>query len=531
MTASPPFDPASLPAPSPHRANVTRAELAALALILLAHLAYSAAFIHRSSFPLGDLRIYCLFDDAMVSMEYAKNWALGDGPVWNAGQRVEGYSNFLWMGVMALVHLARFEPQTNCLILQLIGECLLIVGLGLTWLLARTAGLSPGARVLAVAVLAAHYPTNFWALEGMETALITALTTSGLILLTRAVRTQTTSLSALLVLGITPLVRPECVLILSLSALWLFLTAPRHRTRTVGFALLAAIPLALHLLWRHSFYGDWFPNTYYLKLTGIPILERLADGLNFTWLSLWRSFPLWAAVCVGLALQPLRHLGVGLSLFAALALYQTWAGGDAWARDRFLLPLMPALIVAASFYIARLAAALSATPPMRAGILALAAFVIAAVSNLSFTRECLLIDPPLYTQDNQENVFRALAFKELSDPDATIAVSWAGAPPYFADRPGIDLLGKNDAHVARLPAQPLRRPPGHRKWDIDYSLDRLKPDVIAARYLEIFVDRDSFNYYNRHFYQFHGREVFLWVRYDTKKVFTSMMYRTSKRQN
>src|SRR5689334_19781398 len=39
-------------------------------------------------------------DDAMTSMQYAKNLALGNGLVFNVGERVEGYTNFLWVLVM-----------------------------------------------------------------------------------------------------------------------------------------------------------------------------------------------------------------------------------------------------------------------------------------------------------------------------------------------------------------------------------------------------------------------------------------------
>src|SRR5688500_18656160 len=39
-------------------------------------------------------------DDAMTSMQYAKNLVEGNGLVFNLGERVEGYTNFLWVMVM-----------------------------------------------------------------------------------------------------------------------------------------------------------------------------------------------------------------------------------------------------------------------------------------------------------------------------------------------------------------------------------------------------------------------------------------------
>lgn len=61
----------------------------------------------------------------------------------------------------------------------------------------------------------------------------------------------------------------------------------------------------------------------------------------------------------------------------------------------------------------------------------------------------------------------------------------AGAFPYFANRVAIDLLGKADGHVARVPMKTFHRlrsliwfAPGHLKWDFAHSIGRLRPDVV-----------------------------------------------------
>src|SRR6187401_920414 len=42
-------------------------------------------------------------DDALISLRYAQNLLHGNGLVWNPGERVEGYTNFLFvLGVSAL---------------------------------------------------------------------------------------------------------------------------------------------------------------------------------------------------------------------------------------------------------------------------------------------------------------------------------------------------------------------------------------------------------------------------------------------
>ncbi|MER6794984.1 hypothetical protein ABT262_23990, partial [Amycolatopsis mediterranei] len=41
-------------------------------------------------------------EDALVTFRYAQNIADGNGPVFNPGERVEGYTNFSWLVLVAL---------------------------------------------------------------------------------------------------------------------------------------------------------------------------------------------------------------------------------------------------------------------------------------------------------------------------------------------------------------------------------------------------------------------------------------------
>jgi hypothetical protein len=61
-----------------------------------------------------------------------------------------------------------------------------------------------------------------------------------------------------------------------------------------------------------------------------------------------------------------------------------------------------------------------------------------------------------------------------------VATFWAGAIPYFSQRHAIDILGKSDPHIAREVQPVLSRdfPPGHGKFDLQYSLRTLQADVL-----------------------------------------------------
>ncbi len=63
---------------------------------------WSVAFIYGSSFIAVDgKRYFCLFDDAMISMRYAWNFSHGLGLVWNQGEYIQGYTNFLMTLLMS----------------------------------------------------------------------------------------------------------------------------------------------------------------------------------------------------------------------------------------------------------------------------------------------------------------------------------------------------------------------------------------------------------------------------------------------
>src|SRR5207249_9160233 len=66
------------------------------------------------AFGLGVAHIvymHVMYDDAFISYRYAANLAHGLGLVYNPGERVEGYSNFLWTLLMAVVVLLGGRPE------------------------------------------------------------------------------------------------------------------------------------------------------------------------------------------------------------------------------------------------------------------------------------------------------------------------------------------------------------------------------------------------------------------------------------
>src|SRR5439155_2776595 len=148
----------------------------ALWLPLLAAGGFYAAFIARSSFTFQGRTYFVLFDDAMISMRYARNLADGHGLVWNAGQHVEGYSNFLWTLWMSAIHLLGLPDRLSSLGVMVTGALLLVLNLLVVRRLCAL--LVPGRPLvgaLGMVMTGLYYPFVFWALRGMEVGLAALL--------------------------------------------------------------------------------------------------------------------------------------------------------------------------------------------------------------------------------------------------------------------------------------------------------------------------------------------------------------------
>ena len=151
-------------------------------------------------------------------------------------------------------------------------------------------------------------------------------------------------------------------------------------------------------------------------------------------------------------------------------LYSVYVGGDAWeywgGSNRYIAIVMPEFFVLLSFALFQIADTFVSTVQTRsanrvtlAAFAALVTFSILTANSIYGVRawlEVLLIHPPLHSGkggENQGEVEQALMLRRITTPEAVIAVVRAGTIPYFADRPSIDLLGKNDC---TLPVSPRK---------------------------------------------------------------------------
>ncbi|HTP01129.1 MAG TPA: hypothetical protein VMJ64_07115, partial [Anaerolineales bacterium] len=127
----------------------------------------------------------------------------------------------------------------------------------------------------------------------------------------------------------------------------------------------------------------------------------------------------------------------------------------------------------------RLAGSRTAKPTIAAVIVLLALAVISGRPWRAWAGD----NAPLLKADirrTREGLFLA----KYTAPEAVIAVHAAGQIPYYSGRTTIDLLGLNDPVIAKGPVTgPFY--PGHDKWNYEYSIAGLRPDLIADNWIKL----------------------------------------------
>src|SRR5262245_23886944 len=85
---------------------ITRRRPAILAALAALFIAYSVrSIIDFAVVTIDGTQYFLVDDDVMISMRYGRNLAYGAGLVYNAGERVEGFSTPLLTFLAALLHL------------------------------------------------------------------------------------------------------------------------------------------------------------------------------------------------------------------------------------------------------------------------------------------------------------------------------------------------------------------------------------------------------------------------------------------
>lgn len=437
----------------------------------------------------------------MISMRFAKNFASGAGLLWNPGEPpVEGFTNLLWTLYMSIFHLLPIPESKICLAIQLTG---IAIQLGTIILIKRIAenifGKDKFIVLLPVLLTAFYLPLNSWSLQGMEVGLLGLILAAAALVIQRCLTQGSTALPAFILFWFAIFVRMDSAVPLLASTI--FLTA-FDKTQRMKHLLQGGITFATSLglleAFRYSYYHDWLPNTYYLKVTGYPPLRRIAQGAYNVGKFILQSNPwLFAITAFGVFKNKSDKFTLYLAaIVLAQFAYSTYVGGDAWEGwgNRYITQAMPLFFLLFTSGINALAQIklkpqkLEAMPAMIAVLIAVIA--LPSFNNVPGLRNLLLLEHPIAYEPNENRLELALALKKVVLERGRIAATLCGILPYFAGHNCIDMLGKCDVVVAKEDMHPLERIapeeiswrwfyPGHMKWDYKHSIGDLAPDVVV----------------------------------------------------
>ncbi|MFC4606116.1 flagellar motor control protein ZomB [Rhodococcus kronopolitis] len=227
-------------------------------------------------------------DDGLIVLRTVRNLLAGNGPVFNAGERVEANTSTVWTYlVYAFGWLTeiRLEYVVLALALVLSGAAVLLgmLGTGALWT-DRAGARGRSVLLLPAGVLAyiAVPPARDFATSGLETCLVIFwIALVWLLMVQWSQREPTTArvLTLAFVAGLGPLVRPEMVIVAGLALLMIFLTPGGWKRRVAIVAVAGALPVG-YQIWRMGYYGLPYPNTAVSKDAGGA---KWGQGWSYLW--------------------------------------------------------------------------------------------------------------------------------------------------------------------------------------------------------------------------------------------------------
>ncbi len=429
-----------------------------------------------------------LSDDALISLRYARRLLDGQGLTWTEGRPVEGYSNLLWILLVAALGRLGVDLVAAARILGFVGGALAIAAIFRAWPAHTPRQALPAAGGALVIALSA--PIGVWTFGGLEQPLVAACLAWATALsfpLLAGERSPRALLGTSLCLGLLCLSRPDGPLFTVGTVLAMALGAGGRRRRlhtALALVVLPALCVLGQQVFRVATYGEWIPNPALVKLA--PSEHHLLGGLRYLGAGLLSLSPfsqlgLGIAVAGALGIgspHPARRARLRLVLIQALLwlAYVAAVGGDIFPGYRHFVPIVVLLGFAVADGLAWLAPRSGSRRATLAVVAALAstlvAFALVQVRSHQSQRA-------IAERFEWRGQVVGLAFKRaFGEARPLVAVTAAGCIPYWSELPALDMLGLNDHHLARQrPPDFGEGPLAHELGDGAYVLSR-RPDLI-----------------------------------------------------
>lgn len=410
-----------------------------------------------------------MHDDAFISFRYALNLATGEGLVWNPGDYVEGYTNFLWTLLMSAAIRFGLDPVP---VSQALGLLSLLGTLVFAYRLVVFITRSDLAAVLVVLLLGTNFTFSSYATGGLETQFQTFLIVTTVYYSLKIGTDQRWAARRLIALSLlyaaALLTRLDSAAALVPPFLWVSWRLLRSAasnalplSKVIAWLLPVVIVVGAWLNWKFLYYGDLLPNSFYSKATAsVTSASRGLVYIGYFFLS-YVLFPF-------VLIAPFRAKKISFppSMRLLAAILVTWSvyvigvGGD-FMEFRFLVPVMPfgmMFLVCLIMSFRRQAVGIALVALVIAGSIWHAATFRAAHGIASINKLQGHLDNP-----DEDWIGIGKTLGRLFDGETvTIATTAAGAIPYYSGLRTIDQMGINDKFVARRGVLWATRP-GHQR--------------------------------------------------------------------
>jgi hypothetical protein len=412
---------------------------------------------------IGDKPFYLLNDDYMIIQRYAYNFVHSGQLVYNLGQRVEGFSEPFILFMLAIpLELLKIDSAMIGLVVWIVHAVVSGIIALLIYLTAKRSG-HRNAGILMAAIYISLPNHSFFAFAGLSVY----LEALGILLAFYFLRKQGKAFWT--IMAVLPLLHAT---MLPIWGMLLLIRWSIFKKRAIIGSVAAIIPLVSYFAFRIIYYGLLFPNTYYMKSSGV---WNFSGGLMYVTNFLGWMIPL-AILAVIVFRQSdsisnetekkilLRDLAIAFLPYLAFTLK---VGGDNFGWYRFYFILMPTFMM----YLGHLQANGKAKM---------------VIIGLVFCQFCLNLyghaeqwEPgQVLRKTETRRVAIGLALKNNTKPDALVAAFGIGQIGYYSQRPILDMLGKTDTYIAKLPPKPTRRV-SHQK-DSPENAMKHKPDYVCV---------------------------------------------------
>ncbi len=415
-------------------------------------------------------------EDAYISFRYAENACNGNGIVYNIGEKVEGYTNFLWVILLAIFRKLFVFPD----IAKILGTLFSLLLIVLLIFKDRDSGQSRYKGILTAILLIADPGFHVWSVAGLETALFSFLLVAALFLDQR----QFPAKSAVtgIVFGLATLTRPEGALFFALYLLPKCIHFRKDKVEIIKYIIGFAVVVLPHELFRLVYYNGWVPNTFWVKSKRFR-----GGGLQY----LIKYFPM-----TGFWMFPVAMAGLFvrkfhkdyLSCFLPVAGYLSYVyyiGGDWMALGRFIIPVLPFAAVCATDTLFAV---------RRPGLKRVVSFFLIlniATALVSIRFDLLRFRPSHYMDILKWEIphyrdWKIVGqwFAQHADKSDVMSTGLGGIIPYYSGLTNIDRGGLNDKTIAQIIYSAESIQEEQRRID-EVILDR-KPDFILN-------ETDAFN--------------------------------------